>query len=283
MRVIRHSQELRNALQALRKRRRAIGFVPTMGYLHEGHLSLVRQAKKENKATVVSIFVNPLQFGPLDDFWRYPRDLGKDTELLRKEKINFLFTPRVREFYPEDFQTSVSVKNFAQGLCGVSRPSHFVGVATVVLKLLNIVMPDTIYLGQKDYQQFRLIEQMVKDLDFPVRVRMAPIVREPNGLAMSSRNVLLSAPERQEAPFLYRALQRGSDLVKSGVADASKIKKRVKEVLKNARHLKIDYVEIVDAQTLEPVVELKNRQKILIALAVFFGNVRLIDNFLITV
>jgi len=269
-------------LHSLKKKGRAIGFVPTMGSLHEGHLSLVRRSKKENQATVVSLFVNPLQFGPREDFWRYPRDVARDTELLRKERADFLFLPHLREFYPAGFQASVSVKNLSQPLCGVSRPTHFAGVATVVLKLLNIVAPDAIYLGQKDYQQFRIVEQMVKDLNFPVRVRMSPIVREPDGLAMSSRNVLLSPSERREAPFLYRALQRGAELAKSGAEDTAKIKKAVREVLKNAPHLKIDYVEIVDAETLAPVVKLKNRRKILIALAVFFGKIRLIDNYLIT-
>jgi len=282
VRVIRHSRELRNALHLLKKRNRGIGFVPTMGSLHEGHLSLVRQSKRENQATVVSLFVNPLQFGPHEDFWRYPRDPARDTAVLRGEKVDFIFLPRLREFYPGDFQTSVSIKNLSRPLCGVSRPTHFAGVATVVLKLLNIVMPDVIYLGQKDYQQFRLVEQMVKDLDFPVRVRMSPIIREPDGLAMSSRNVLLSLSERHEATFLYRALQKGAELTKAGVEDAAKIKKAVREVLKNAPHLTLDYVEIVDAETLAPVVESKNHRKILIALAVFFGKTRLIDNCLIT-
>ena len=195
MKVIRHPRELRNALRSLKKKGRAIGFVPTMGCLHEGHLSLVRRSKNENRATVVSIFVNPLQFGPREDFRRYPRNIARDTALLRKVKADFLFLPDLKEFYPAGFQTLASVKNLSRPLCGVSRPTHFAGVATVVLKLLNTVMPDTIYLGQKDYQQFRILEQMAKDLDFPVRVRMLPIVREPDGLAMSSRNMFLSAAE----------------------------------------------------------------------------------------
>ncbi len=281
MKVIRHPREFRNALRSLKKKGRAIGFVPTMGCLHEGHLSLVRRSKKENRATVVSIFVNPLQFGPLEDFRRYPRNTARDTALLRKAKADFLFLPGLKEFYPAGFQTSASVKHLSRPLCGASRPTHFAGVATVVLKLLNLVRPDAIYLGQKDYQQFLIVEQMVKDLDLPVRVRMSPIVREPDGLAMSSRNVFLSASERREAPFLYRALQKAAQLAKTG-KDAVKIKKAVREGLKKAPHLKIDYVEIVDAETLAPVVELKSHRKILIALAVFFGKTRLIDNFLIT-
>ena len=282
MRAIQNSQELRSALHRLKKKNQTLGFVPTMGSLHEGHLSLVRQAKKENKAVVVSIFVNPLQFGPKEDFWRYPRNLLRDADLLRKERIQFLFTPHLKEFYRADFETSVSVRRLSQPLCGLTRPTHFAGVATVVLKLLNLVQPDVIYLGQKDYQQFRIIEQMTRDLDFPTKVKMAPIVREKDGVAMSSRNVLLSAPERREAPVLYRAVQEGARLLRSGVRDATRIKKAMKEVLKYAPHAKADYVEIVNAQTLEPMVKLNPGQKALVALAVFFGKTRLIDNELVT-
>ncbi len=254
-----------------------------MGYLHEGHLSLVRASRKENRVTVASIFVNPLQFGPQEDFWRYPRDLVRDMRLLKEGRVDFLFTPLVKELYPEDFQTSVAVKKLSQPLCGVTRPIHFGGVATVVLKLLNIVQPDAIYLGQKDYQQFRVVEQMAKDLDLPVKVRMAPIVREADGLAMSSRNVLLSSVERREAVFLSRALQEGAEQVRSGQRDASKVKKAMREVLGLAPHTRVDYAEIVDAEALQAVVKLKVHSRVLLALAVFFGKTRLIDNRLVTV
>ncbi|MGH7198920.1 MAG: pantoate--beta-alanine ligase [Candidatus Omnitrophota bacterium] len=283
MRRITNSRELRQVLSPLRKKGRSIGFVPTMGYLHEGHLSLVRASRKENQVTVASIFVNPLQFGPQEDFWRYPRDLVRDTRLLKEARADFLFTPLVKELYPEDFQSSVVVRKLSRPLCGVTRPAHFGGVATVVLKLLNIVQPGAVYLGQKDYQQFRVVEQMAKDLDLDVKVRMAPIVREPDGLAMSSRNVLLSTAERREAVFLYRALEKGADLVRSGQRDAAKIKKAMRDVLKLAPHGRVDYAEIVDAAGLEAVVKLKLHSRVLLALAVFFGKTRLIDNNLVTV
>jgi pantoate--beta-alanine ligase len=254
-----------------------------MGYLHEGHLSLVRASRKENRVTVASIFVNPLQFGPQEDFWRYPRDLVRDTRLLKEGRVDFLFTPLVKELYPEDFQTSVAVKKLSRPLCGVTRPVHFGGVATVVLKLLNIVQPDSVYLGQKDYQQFRVVEQMARDLDLPVKVRMAPIIRETDGLAMSSRNVLLSTVERREAVFLSRALQEGAELVRSGQRDVSKVKKAMREVLRFAPHGRVDYAEIVDAEALQAVVKLKVHSRALLALAVFFGKTRLIDNRLVTV
>ena len=282
MRVLQDSKALRAALRKLRKRNKSVGFVPTMGYLHAGHLSIVQQAKKENKAVVVSIFVNPLQFGPKEDFWRYPRDLVRDKALLEKERADFLFLPSLKEFYQPDFQTSVTVKGLGQPLCGITRPTHFAGVCTVVLKLLNNVMPDTLYLGQKDYQQFRVIEQLVKDLDFPTQVRMAPIVREADGLAMSSRNVLLSPVEREEAAFLYRALKKAETLVKAGTNDAARIEKVMRYELECVRHGRVDYLEIVDAGSLASVVKLKKGLKILVALAVFFGKTRLIDNVLIT-
>lgn len=283
MKVIHSPGELRLSLASFKRKKKTIGFVPTMGYLHEGHLSIVRKAKKENKVVVVSVFVNPLQFGPKEDFWRYPRNLSRDADLLRRERTDFLFSPFVKEFYPADFQTSVSVQELSKPLCGVTRPAHFAGVATVVLKLLNWVMPDTLYLGQKDYQQFRVVEQMVKDLDFPAKVKMAPIVREPDGLAMSSRNIFLNATARAEAVLLYRALQEGTQLVRAGQRDTAKIKRAMRELLKAILHGHLDYLEMVDAQTLEPVVKLKNGARVLIALAFFFGKTRLIDNVIITV
>ena len=281
MKTVQSSAKLKSALFEFKRKKKSIGFVPTMGYLHEGHLSLVRRCRKESKVTVVSIFVNPLQFGPKEDYWRYPRNLARDARLLEREKVDFLFTPTSKEFYPEDFQTSVSVKRLSGPLCGASRPTHFAGVATVVLKLLNVVSPDVMYLGQKDYQQCRVIEQMVKDLDVPARVQIAPIIREPDGLAMSSRNVLLAPAERRQAPFLHRALQRVQELSKAGVRHAEPLKKAVFGILGTAPSAKIDYVEIVDAETLEAVVELKKGRLYVAAAAVFFGKTRLIDNVLI--
>ena len=249
-----------------------------MGYLHEGHLSLVRRAARENDAVAVSIFVNPLQFGPREDFASYPRDLKKDAALLKKERVDFLFVPVSGEFYPEDFQTEVSVKRLSGPLCGASRPTHFAGVATVVLKLLNLVRPDTVYLGLKDYQQVRVLEQMVKDLDLPVRVRRMPTVREPDGLAMSSRNARLTPEERRQAPLLYQALRRGARLVRSGLRDPRKLKEAMQNVLRAVTTGRLDYLEIRDARTLGDVVELKKRSTALLALAVHFSKTRLIDN-----
>ena len=283
MKVIRQSRALDRILAALRKKNKPVGFVPTMGSLHEGHLSLVRRAKKENGIVVVSIFVNPLQFGPNEDFKRYPRNAAKDYKLLEKTGADILFLPEVAEFYPKDFQTSVSVPRLGGLLCGASRPAHFAGVATVVLKLLNLIRPSVVYLGQKDYQQCRVIEQMLEDLSFPVVVCRMPIVREPDGLAMSSRNVFLSAKERRQAVFLHRSLEECRKDVRRGVRNASFLKKKIREMLKNVKNTRIDYVEIVDAQTLEPVIELKKRSLVLAALAVYFSNARLIDNVLIKV
>ncbi len=283
MKITGDSRKLKDFVSALRRKNRTVGFVPTMGYLHEGHLSLVRTALRENDAVVASIFVNPLQFGPKEDFRRYPRDLSRDAAMLKKEKTDFLFTPSAGQFYPEGFQTEVSVKKLCLPLCGRTRPTHFAGVTTVVMKLLNGVRPDRLYLGQKDYQQFRIIEQMVHDMDMPVEMKMAPIVREKDGLAMSSRNAFLTDEERAQAPTLRRALLKGEALVKKGVRDASRITRAMKETLREASLARPDYVEIADARTLSSVVRLMPGQKALLALAVYFGKTRLIDNILTVV
>ena len=283
MKVIRHQTALKKNLKGIRRGRETIGFVPTMGYLHEGHLSLVRRARKENDRVVVSVFVNPLQFGPKEDFALYPRDNRRDLKLLKNEKVDFVFLPDEKKFYPPSFETTVSVAKLSRPLCGVVRPKHFAGVATVVLKLLNQVSPDTIYLGQKDYQQCRVIARMVSDLDLPVRVRLCPIVREEDGLAMSSRNIRLDAEERMQAAYLNKALGVGEALVRKGIRNAEKIKAAIRTVLSQATRGKIDYAEIVDAVTLEPMVQLKTGQKIELALAVFFSKTRLIDNRIIRV
>ena len=252
-----------------------------MGYLHKGHLSLVRKAKKENKIVVVSIFVNPLQFGPKEDFSRYPRNFARDSALLKKEKVDVIFKPSAKDLYPDDFQTAVSITRLSRPLCGRTRPTHFGGVCTVVLKLLNCVMPDVMYLGQKDYQQFRVVQQMVKDLHFPVKVAMAPIIREKDGLAMSSRNVYLSKTQRCEAAFLNQALREGKKQVSAGQRNVSKIKSAMRRVLNRTSQGRLEYLEIVNADTLEPVVKLTNRSRVLMALAVTFGKTRLIDNLLV--
>ena len=283
MKVIQSPANLKATVGALKKRGKRVGFVPTMGFLHEGHLSLVRESKKENPVTVVSIFVNPLQFGPREDLRNYPRDLVKDTSLLTKEKVDILFAPSVKDFYPEGFQTAVTVKELSRPLCGVSRPTHFTGVATVVLKLLNLVGPDVLYLGQKDFQQCRVLERMIEDLAVPVKVRRIRTKREPDGLAMSSRNTLLSSEERTQALVLRQALQSAEDRVRAGVREGKMIKQAMLRILGSASGGFTDYAEIVDAKSLGPVVKLKKGDRILAAVAVYFNNTRLIDNILIKV
>ncbi len=283
MKIIQSPAKLKAAVAAFRRKGKRIGFVPTMGFLHEGHLAIVRRSKKENPSTVVSIFVNPLQFGPGEDLRRYPRDLVKDAALLAKEKVDILFAPAEPTLYPEGFQTAVSVKELSRSLCGVSRPTHFTGVATVVLKLLNLVGPDVLYLGQKDFQQRRVLERMIEDLAIPVKVRTVPTVREPDGLAMSSRNTLLSEQERSQALVLRRALETAGKQVRSGVRDGKKIKEVMRGVLDSASLGFTDYAEIVDAKSLGSVVKLKKGDRILAAVAVYFGDTRLIDNILIKV
>jgi pantoate--beta-alanine ligase len=254
-----------------------------MGYLHEGHLSLVRRAKKDNDIVVVSIFVNPLQFGPEEDFKRYPRDLRRDKRLLKKTGARLLFLPQAGALYGQDFETEVRVKNLSRNLCGRTRPVHFAGVATVVAKLLNIVAPHNLYLGLKDYQQFRVVSQMVKDLNMPVKVIGCQIVRESDGLAMSSRNVFLSAAERRSAVSIYRALRHVRSLVQGGERSSAVLISALRKTIQATRDSRVDYAEIVDAATLCPVVQLKSKQSVLAALAVFFRKTRLIDNCVIKV
>lgn len=282
MKTVSSAASLARSLAPMRKKGR-IGFVPTMGALHDGHLSLVRRALKENRSVVVSIFVNPLQFGPKEDLKRYPRPLSRDKRLLKKAGTHLLFTPSVGTLYPEGFQTEVKVRELSKGLCGRSRPAHFAGVATVVLKLLNLVRPDTLYLGRKDYQQYRIIERLVRDLALPVKVRPCPIVREKDGLAMSSRNVFLSPEERREAAGILRALERTSERARRGERSGPRLRSALAKDLRALKGARLDYAELVDAATLEPVVQLKVRRPALAAAAVYFSKTRLIDNRLIEV
>jgi pantoate--beta-alanine ligase len=280
MEIVDKISELREKISVFKDKGKSVGFVPTMGYLHEGHLSLVRKAKEENDVVVVSIFVNPTQFAPGEDFERYPRDVERDRALLEKEGVDVLFIPSVEEMYPGGFSTYVEVLNLTEGLCGAKRPGHFRGVTTVVAKLLNIVMPDKAYFGKKDYQQLKVIERMVKDLNFPVKIVGCPIVREPDGLAMSSRNVYLSLEERKAATILYRSLLLAKEYYEKGGRDAEELKEKIVSFI-SAEPLvkKIDYVEIVDGETLNPVEKLY--PGVLVALAVFVGNARLIDNWVV--
>jgi len=259
-----------------RKDGRRIGFVPTMGYLHEGHLSLVRASKGRDDITVVSIFINPTQFGPNEDFKEYPRDLGKDSAYLGQAGVDVLFCPDAAEVYPPGYRTYVEVEGLQDRLCGKSRPGHFRGVATIVLKLFEIVGPARAYFGAKDAQQVLIIRRMAADLNLEVEVVTCPIVREPDGLALSSRNAYLSPDQRKAARVLSTSLRWAEKAAGAGERDAGRLLAGIRSVIEAEPLARIDYVEAVDPGTLEPVAEV--RAEVLVALAVFVGSTRLIDN-----
>jgi len=256
---------------------RSIGFVPTMGALHEGHLSLVRVSKAENDITVVSIFVNPMQFGPSEDYNQYPRDIEGDLEKLEKEGVDVLFLPDKGHIYPEDFSTTVEVSGLSERLCGAFRPGHFRGVATVVTKLFNIVSPKRAYFGQKDYQQTVIIKRLVTDLNMDIDIVVCPTIREEDGLAMSSRNLYLNERERAAAPVLYRALREGYKAIKSGIIETEKIKRLMLQVIESEPLVsEVQYLSIYDPESLEELDRVDNEA--IIAGAIKIGNTRLIDN-----
>ena len=281
MQILRSIAEMQRTAEALRQEGKTIGFVPTMGYLHEGHLSLLRRARELSDISVLSIFVNPTQFAPNEDLERYPRDFARDEALARREGCDILFYPSVEEMYPKPYRTYVTVEDITRVLCGKSRPTHFRGVTTVVSKLFNIVKPHVAVFGQKDAQQAIVIKQMVRDLNFDVKIEVGPIMREPDGLALSSRNVYLSPQEREQAPLLYQSLLKAKEHIEKGERDAGRIRKVVEDVLKKATLARVDYIEIVDTRDLKPLQTLQG--EVLIALAVYFGNTRLIDNIMINV
>lgn len=267
---------IRAAVKAARDSGRRIGFVPTMGALHEGHARLIEVARAECDFVVVSIFVNPTQFGPNEDFAKYPRTLDADRELCARMGTDVIFAPAAEEMYPAGFRTSVEVQGLQDRLCGASRPGHFRGVCTVVLKLFNIVQPDLAFFGQKDAQQAVIIRRMVRDLDLPLEIRTVPTVREADGLAMSSRNRYLNPEERRHAPALFQSLQQAEKLIAAGERDPGQIESSISERLGQVPGLRIDYVRAVSAETLERPPSLQGAT--LIALAVFLGSTRLIDN-----
>lgn len=274
-----------SAISAFRQARAAfgeLGFVPTMGYLHEGHLSLVRRARAECPAVAVSIFVNPTQFAPHEDFERYPRDLNRDLALLEKEGVDLVFAPSREEMYPEGFGTYVVLPAADEALEGAARPGHFRGVATVVCKLFNIVQPTRAYFGQKDAQQVMVVHQMVRDLNIPTTIVVLPTVREPDGLAMSSRNTYLSPDERRAAPVIYRGLQAAERLYASGERDAATLRHAVIAVLETEPLLQPEYVSVADPLTLRELERVGERGA-LVSLAARVGSVRLIDNVLLGV
>lgn len=282
MELVRTISEVRERIRQARAGGRTVGFVPTMGYLHDGHVALIEAARRAGHYTVVSIFVNPLQFGPQEDYERYPRDLERDARICRQAGVDLVFAPSVEEMYPAGrSRTFVEVTELTDGLCGRFRPGHFRGVATVVTKLFHIVQPDVAYFGQKDAQQVRVIQQMVADLDFPVQIEVVPTVREPDGLAMSSRNSYLSPEERRAATVLYRALKAAEALVAAGERDAERVRDAMRRTVEAEPLARLQYAEVVDWQSLRPVDTL--RSETLLALAVYIGQTRLIDNLLLRV
>ena len=276
MKIIVDPLDIQSRMEGIRMEGKRIGFVPTMGYLHEGHLSLVRASMAQCDITVVSIFVNPTQFGPSEDLDRYPRDFERDCDLLENEGVEILFNPVKDHLYPKDFSTEVRVGKVTERLCGASRPWHFPGVALIVCKLFHLVKPHAVFFGQKDYQQCLVIKRMVRDLDFGIEIHVVPTVREEDGLAMSSRNKYLSPEERSKAVVLVKALAATNRLYRQGERSPERLSATLKKSLQEVSHARIDYAEVLDAETLAPVTSAT--QRMVAALAVFFGPTRLIDN-----
>ena len=276
MQVVRSRQALRRRVRAWRRAGLRVAFVPTMGSLHEGHLSLLRRARRLGDRVVLSIFVNPTQFSPREDFGAYPRNLPRDLRLARGVPVDLCFTPPVEAMYAQDSRTEVRVTCLDRVLEGSTRPAHFAGVALVVLKLLHLVEPDLLILGQKDAQQALILERMVRDLDVPVKVVRGPTVRERDGLAMSSRNAFLSPEDRAAAAALWRSLRHARDLVRSGERRSSRVLAAVRADLAQEPRIRLDYAAAVDARTLEPLTRLEGR--VLFPLAAYLGRTRLIDN-----
>lgn len=287
MLIVRKIDEIRKALASKRRETPdiTVGFVPTMGYLHDGHVSLIRQAKKNGNLVVLSIFVNPLQFGPNEDFDKYPRDEARDLAIAEQAGVDIVFLPSVEEMYPKASKTKVVVSEVTNRLCGASRPGHFDGVATVVTKLFQIVQPDQAYFGLKDAQQVAVIKQMTQDLNMPVEVVPCPILREPDGLAMSSRNVYLTPEQRKEALVLFRCLQEAKTRIQTGNRiPVQQLKEDMRREIMTSPQAEIDYLEILTYPGLEPIdtVCFGEGEAVIVALAVKFGATRLIDNVIIS-
>lgn len=280
MQIVKTVEDVRKQVKIWRENGLSVGLVPTMGYLHEGHKSLIDKAVEQNDCVVVSVFVNPIQFGPTEDLATYPRDLEHDAALCEAAGADMIFHPQPEEMYFDDFCTYIDMDNLTKGLCGKTRPTHFRGVCTVVGKLFNIVQPDRAYFGQKDAQQLAVIRRMVRDLNFNLEIIGCPIVRESDGLAKSSRNTYLSQEERQAAVILHKGLVKGEEMVRAGETDARTVKKAIRDVIESEPLAKIDYVEIVDFDSIEEKAVLDG--SILAAVAVYIGKTRLIDNFIIS-
>ena len=281
MEVFKNIKEIRTFINNAVKDGKTIGFVPTMGFLHEGHMSLVKNSKLHNNITVMSIFVNPTQFVEGEDYDKYPRDFERDLEIARQNFVDAVFIPETGEIYPDGFNTSVTVSGITDRLCGVSRPGHFRGVATIVNKLFNIVKPDRAYFGQKDAQQALVIEKMAKDLNMEIEIVVCPIIREKDGLAMSSRNKYLDKNERKSAVAISRSLFKAEEAIKNGVREKVKIMELIKTTILSEKTMGIDYIEVLNAHTLEDINSIKGG--IIIAVAVKIGQTRLIDNIILEV
>lgn len=281
MRVVQSIDEMKSVVREVRRRGETIGFVPTMGYLHEGHLSLMREAKSRTGFVIISIFVNPLQFGAGEDFAEYPRDLSRDSMLAEQAGVNVIFTPPVKEMYPQGYATFVEVLGLTDKLCGRSRPGHFKGVTTVVTKLFNIIEPDMAFFGQKDAQQAIVLQKMTADLNMNLSIEIMPTVREEDGLAMSSRNSYLDPEERKAAQILSRSLTAVRQMTESGEREVKALKKEIEGLIDKEPLARIDYVNILSVPGLAEVERLQGRN--LIALAVYIGQTRLIDNIVVEV
>ena len=277
MRVVKNIKEVRDAVKEWKAQGLSVGFVPTMGYLHEGHESLIKKAVKDNDRVVVSIFVNPMQFGPTEDLDKYPRDLERDSKLCENAGANLIFRPEKEEMYFEDFSSYVDINGLSDELCGKSRPIHFRGVCTVVTKLFNIVNPDRAYFGEKDAQQLAIIRRFVRDLNIDIEIIGCPIIREEDGLAKSSRNTYLSKEERQAALILSQSLNLAKDAINSGERNSSVVIDIISNNIKKEPLAKIDYIEVVDSLSMKPVKTIE--KSVLVAIAVYIGKTRLIDNF----
>lgn len=280
MLILTSAAEVTAISKEARRAGKSIGFVPTMGALHQGHLSLVRTARGQADVVITSVFVNPTQFGPNEDFSKYPRDAEKDSAMLAAEKCDYLFLPAVEEMYPPGGTTWVNVEGLSEKLDGHSRPGHFRGVTTVVAKLFNIVQPDFAFFGQKDAAQVAIVNKMVRDLNFDVRIFVCPIVREADGLAMSSRNAYLNPEQRKQALVLYRALMRVQTLADRGESNSARLKVAGQQVLAEESAVHLDYFEIVDRDTLDPMPDISGGA--LVAVAAYVGSTRLIDNIVLT-
>lgn len=282
MEIIRAPKIMRDTVNSLALHGKSIGLVPTMGALHEGHLSLVRRARSENAVTVVSVFVNPLQFGPSEDFQKYPRDIEGDSKKLAEEEVDILFMPDTVAMYPENFLSHVEVEKLSERLCGSFRPGHFRGVATIVTKLFHIVKPVRAYFGQKDFQQTLIIKRLVKDLDMDIDVVVCPTIRERDGLAMSSRNTYLDPVQRAASAIVYRCLREASELVRSGIINVDHVKAVMKETILSEPAVEtVDYAGVYDPESLDEPYEIK--ESVVLAVAVKIGGTRLIDNMLVDV